>query len=184
MADDPLRRDPVEDNRCQTLLVTPKGGQARIIGPPEDVLKVSRGLLDSQSALDLVVPQSVFVVHGHDEAALQTVARFLERLGLGAIILKEQPGIGRTIIEKFEDHAGKVGFAVVLLTPDDIAGSAAAPASEMRPRQNVLFELGYFVAKLGRGRTCLLRKGRDRDTARATVGQGLAVSAFPRYVPV
>jgi chloride channel protein, CIC family len=28
------------------------------------------------------------------------------------------------------------------------------------------------------------RRGRDRDTARATVGQGLAVSAFPRYVPV
>ena len=26
--------------------------------------------------------------------------------------------------------------------------------------------------------------GRDRDTARATLSQGLAVSAFPRYVPV
>lgn len=101
----------------------------------------------------------VFVVHGHDEAALQSVARFLEQLELGAIILREQPDQGRTIIEKFEDCANQVGFAVVLLTPDDVAGSAAALGSAMRARQNVIFELGYFSGKLGRGRACLLRKG-------------------------
>jgi predicted nucleotide-binding protein len=101
----------------------------------------------------------VFVVHGHDEAALQTVARFLEQLGLEAIILREQPDQGRTIIEKFEDSAAEVGFAVVLLTPHDVAGSVAAPGSATRARQNVIFELGYFAGALGRGRTCLLRKG-------------------------
>jgi predicted nucleotide-binding protein len=100
----------------------------------------------------------VFVVHGHDEAALQAVARFLEQLGLEAIILREQPDQGRTIIEKFED-CSDVGFAVVLLTPDDVVGSVAAPGSAMRARQNVIFELGYFAGKLGRGRACLLRKG-------------------------
>ncbi len=101
----------------------------------------------------------VFVVHGHDEAALQAVARFLEQLGLEAISLREQPDQGRTIIEKFEDYAAEVGFAVVLLTPDDIAGSAAASGSATRARQNVIFELGYFAGKLGRGHACLLRKG-------------------------
>jgi predicted nucleotide-binding protein len=95
----------------------------------------------------------VFVVHGHDEAMLQAVARFLEQLELHAIILREQPDKGLTI----EDCANQVGFAVVLLTPDDIAGTAAAPAA--RTRQNVIFELGYFAGKLGRGRACLLRKG-------------------------
>src|SRR5262249_21722503 len=64
---------------------------------------------------------------------------------------------GRTIIEKFEDCVNQVGFAVVLLTPDDIAGTPSAPAA--RARQNVIFELGYFAGKLGRGRACLLRKG-------------------------
>jgi predicted nucleotide-binding protein len=101
----------------------------------------------------------VFVVHGHDEAALQAVARFLEQIGLEAIVLREQPDRGRTIIEKFQECAGHVGFAVVLLTPDDVAGSVAAPASALRARQNVIFELGYFAGKLGRGRACLLRKG-------------------------
>lgn len=101
----------------------------------------------------------VFVVHGHDEAATQAVARFLEQLELQAIILREQPDAGRTIIEKFEDCVREVGFAVVLLTPDDLAGPATSPAAASRARQNVIFELGCFAGKLGRGRTCLLRKG-------------------------
>jgi predicted nucleotide-binding protein len=110
----------------------------------------------SQTPLHLIT-RKVFVVHGHDEAALQAVARFLEQLGLEAIVLREQPDQGRTIIEKFEALANEVGFAVVLLTPDDLAGPADAQGS--RARQNVIFELGYFVGKLGRGRACLLRKG-------------------------
>jgi predicted nucleotide-binding protein len=107
-------------------------------------------------------PQSrskVFVVHGHDEGAREGVARFLEKIGLTAIILAEQPNRGRTIIEKFVDCAQEVGFAVVLLTPDDLGGEATAEAPKSRARQNVVFELGYFVGSLGRGRACLLRKG-------------------------
>jgi len=101
----------------------------------------------------------VFIVHGHDDAALQGLARFLEKLGLDAIILMEQPDQGRTIIEKFEDSAADVGFAVVLLTPDDLGGLASAEDQRARARQNVIFELGYFAGQLGRGRVCLLRKG-------------------------
>jgi predicted nucleotide-binding protein len=104
--------------------------------------------------------KKVFVVHGHDEAARLAVARFLEQIGLEAIILSEQPDQGRTIIEKFEECAADVGFAVVLLTPDDLGGGVAtAPATSSRARQNVIFELGYFAGKLGRGRACLMRKG-------------------------
>jgi predicted nucleotide-binding protein len=103
--------------------------------------------------------RKVFVVHGHDESALQAVARFLEKLKLEAIILREQPDQGRTIIEKFEAYAAEVGFAVVLLTPDDFAGLVEEPLHASRARQNVIFELGYFVGRLGRGRACLLRKG-------------------------
>ena len=102
--------------------------------------------------------RKVFVVHGHDEAALQSVARFLEKVELKAIILREQPDQGLTIIEKFEACAAEVGFAVVLLTPDDVGGTMAAQQAS-RARQNVIFELGYFAGKLGRGRACLLRKG-------------------------
>lgn len=109
--------------------------------------------------LVLAQTNKVFIVHGHDEGALQGLARFLEKLGLEAIVLKEQPNEGRTIIEKYEDYAREVGFAVVLLTPDDLASAIAETEQNQRARQNVIFELGYFTGRLGRGRVCLLRKG-------------------------
>ncbi len=99
----------------------------------------------------------IFLVHGHDQAVLQEVARFLERLDQNIIILHEQPNQGRTIIEKFEDYSD-VGFAVILLTPDDRGGPASATPEEQRSRarQNVILELGYFLGRLGRSRVCAL----------------------------
>ena len=101
----------------------------------------------------------VFVVHGWDNGAKETVARLLTTLELEPVILHEQPNQGRTIIEKFEDYA-QVGFAVVLLTPDDTCCSEDEPGTpRLRARQNVILELGFFLGKLGRPRTFALRKG-------------------------
>ena len=102
---------------------------------------------------------SVFIVHGHDEVAKTTVARFIEKLDLKAIILHEQPNKGQTIIEKFESNAANVGFAVVLLTPDDVGTPKDSPNDvKARARQNVILELGYFCGALGRNRVCVLYK--------------------------
>jgi predicted nucleotide-binding protein len=104
--------------------------------------------------------KKVFVVHGHDDGMRETVARYLEKLGLNPIILSEQPNAGKTIIEKFEASSEEVSFAVVLLAPDDMGYPKDRP-KEIKPRarQNVILELGYFVAKLGRSRVCALYKG-------------------------
>lgn len=101
--------------------------------------------------------QKIFIVHGHDEGARESVARFLERVGLETVILHEQPNRGRTIIEKFEAHRD-VGFAVVILTPDD-EGCEKGGTPRPRARQNVVLELGYFVGVLGRHKVCALRRG-------------------------
>ena len=102
------------------------------------------------------VTNDVFVVHGAADGPKQAVARVLEQLELSPIILHEQPNQGRTIIEKFEDYS-QVGFAVVLLTPDDVGGPANnSNAQRPRARQNVIFELGFFIGRLGRERTCAL----------------------------
>lgn len=101
----------------------------------------------------------VFVVHGHDDAARESIARFLEHLELVPVVLKERPTVGRTVIEKFEQESD-VGFAVVLLTPDDVGGMAKSPRKlRRRARQNVVFELGYFAGTLGRGHVVALVKG-------------------------
>jgi predicted nucleotide-binding protein len=100
----------------------------------------------------------VFIVHGRDEESKLSVARFVERLGLTAIILHEQASGGRTIIEKIEENTN-VGFAIVLYTPCDVGGLASEQNQKSRARQNVVFEHGYLVAKLGRSNVCALVKG-------------------------
>ena len=105
----------------------------------------------------VTVTNEVFVVHGHDHGTKETVARFLENLEVSPIILHERPDQGRTIIEKFEEYA-QVSYAVVLLTPDDVGGSSADQLAP-RARQNVIFELGFFLGQLGRGRVAALVKG-------------------------
>ena len=102
--------------------------------------------------------RKIFIVHGHDEAAKETTARFIEKLELVPVILHEQSNKGRTIIEKFEHHSD-VGFAVVLMTPDDVGTSAKNKNNlKSRARQNVILELGFFLGKLGRERVCALFK--------------------------
>jgi predicted nucleotide-binding protein len=108
---------------------------------------------------NLAVSKRVFVVHGHNNETKVIVARYLEKLGLEPIILHEQPDSGNTVIEKFEIHSA-VSFAVVLLTADDL-GAAKSEQTALRPRarQNVVFELGYFVGRLSRRRVCALYSG-------------------------
>ncbi|KKF38679.1 TIR domain-containing protein [Hafnia alvei] len=110
-----------------------------------------------QTMLIPPLSKKVFIVHGHDEGAREKVARFLERIGLEAIILHEQANRGRTVIEKVIEY-GNVGFAVVLLTPDD-EGCVKGGILEPRARQNVLLELGFFIGHLGRDKVCALKKG-------------------------
>jgi predicted nucleotide-binding protein len=100
----------------------------------------------------------VFVVHGHARELRERVVRLLERLDLTPIILEEQPDCGKTIIEKFEQNAFAVGYAVVLMTPDDVGTTAGKdlPTSANRARQNVILELGYFMGALGRSNVAAL----------------------------
>lgn len=101
----------------------------------------------------------VFIVHGHDESAQNKVARFVERLGFEAVILHEKASSGKTIIEKIE-HYSDVGFAIVLYTPDDVGSVKSMPEIlNLRARQNVVFEHGYLIGKLGRENVTALVDG-------------------------
>ena len=103
----------------------------------------------------------VFIVHGHDNESKQEIARFLEKLGFEAIILHEQADDGKTIIEKIETYADEVSFGIVLYTECDIGRAKTDPVTQdkYRARQNVVFEHGYLIGKLGREKVCALIKG-------------------------
>ncbi|MDZ4394295.1 TIR domain-containing protein [Cypionkella sp.] len=130
---------------------------------PGNALEILRnyrvGKIDASPIENSVSSNRVFVVHGHGEAELQSVARFLEKIGLQPIILKEQPDGGKTIIEKFEHHADNASYAVVILTADDLGRAVSEDTLTQRARQNVILELGYFIGALGRSRVCALKKG-------------------------
>ncbi|PZP32461.1 MAG: DNA-binding protein [Roseateles depolymerans] len=112
--------------------------------------------LTNQAAKPAVDRSRVFIVHGRDDLAQVSAARFVEKLGLTAVILHEQVSAGKTIIEKIEQHTN-VGFALVLYTPCD-TGGLAGEAPKPRARQNVVFEHGYLIAKLGRSNVRALVK--------------------------
>jgi predicted nucleotide-binding protein len=107
----------------------------------------------------------VFVVHGRDEVSKTSLEVFLHEIGLEPVVLHRQADEGMTVIEKFEKHSD-VGYAFILLTPDEVAYLAAEEgkpdgerSKELRARPNVIFEFGYFVGKLGRSRVCCLYTG-------------------------
>lgn len=119
---------------------------------------------DESSRFDTKM-KKVFVVHGHDEIAKTNLEIFLREIGLEPVVLHRQADEGLTIIEKFEKHSD-VGYAFILLTPDEIAYIKADESKEdserkkeSRARPNVIFEFGYFVGKLGRSRVCCLYTG-------------------------
>ncbi len=101
----------------------------------------------------------VFIVHGHDELAKTETARFIERLGLKPIILHEQASSGQTIIEKIESNTN-VGFGIILYTPCDLGAKKGTEGTSLknRARQNVVFEHGYLIGKIGRNNVCALVK--------------------------
>lgn len=120
---------------------------------------VRENLLNTnQEQLEPTDFQRVFIVHGHETAPREMVARFVSKLGLIPIILHEQADQGKTIIEKLEANSN-VGYAIIILTPDDFGRSKSEKEERNRARQNVILELGYFLGRLGRERVIALLKG-------------------------
>ncbi|MDB2092528.1 TIR domain-containing protein [Clostridium paraputrificum] len=102
--------------------------------------------------------KDIFIVHGRDNEAKIEVARFVEKIGYNPIILHEKATLGKTIIEKIEEYS-KVGFAIVLYTPCDEGGLVGEDLLKPRARQNVVFEHGYLIGRIGRKNVCALVKG-------------------------
>lgn len=102
----------------------------------------------------------IFIVHGHDHGLRNELYIFLQEVtGKKPVILDFQASGGKTLIEKFESKALKASVAVVLLTPDDVGAAKGSSDLQPRARQNVVFEMGYFVGSLDRSRVITINDG-------------------------
>lgn len=120
--------------------------------------KIDNPVLITENQKEKIDKTKVFIVHGRDSEVKLEVARFIEKMGFEPIILHEQASEGMTIIEKIEKYSD-VGFGIILYTPCDVGYKRDDEKSKMfRARQNVVFEHGYLIAKLGRSNVCALVK--------------------------
>jgi predicted nucleotide-binding protein len=153
----------INARRLTSGVITLHPPEWEVIWEGEDI---TRAILDeaksvSETDQGIAAPtrsDRVFVVHGHDNQAVDQTEILIRRFGLTPIILREAPSSGRTVIEKFEEHSN-VGFAIILMTPDDLGGVDSDHLAP-RARQNVIWEWGYLVSRLGRPNViCLYKQG-------------------------
>lgn len=99
----------------------------------------------------------VFIVHGHDDSLKNEVESFIKELNLNPIILHKKASSGSTIIEKIENHVNKSSYGITLYSPCDVGGKNENNLNP-RARQNVVFEHGFLIGRLGRDKTCAIIK--------------------------
>ena len=164
----------VENNSDKADLILDQGKDVTEIILSRKNLPPSMGLTSKQKTKPKL--KNVFIIHGRDYNPVLELQKLLLEFELNPILLDEQPNKGRTILEKLERYLD-VGFAFVILTPDDF-GRLDSGITEVRA-QNVIFEFGFFVGILGRSRVCCLLKG---NTILPTDIHGLAYIHFESSV--
>lgn len=125
--------------------------------------------------------RKIFVVYGHDDIARTQLEALLRRWDLEPIILDQQASGGQTIIEKLEEYSEEIGYAIVLATPDDEGKAKSEESYKSRVRQNVVLELGMFLAKLGREKVAIFLK-ESLNFERPSDIQGLIYIPFEKKV--
>lgn len=122
----------------------------------------------------------VFISHGISNEWIK-VQIFLERdHGIPTLELAQEPNLGRTVLQKLEEESLKCSVAVIVMTGDDMT-----EGGEIRARENVMHEIGYFQGKYGLMNVVLLHEhgvtipsnihglvyiGFPKDTAEASLG--------------
>jgi predicted nucleotide-binding protein len=163
-SDKPQRKATLPDDGYQQLVdvtgkeVTARQARSGLHSVPTDKAPARPQTRDVEPIPKPASGTQVFIVHGRDNLRRAALARFVERLGMHAVILAEQADEGRTIIEKFEAHGNDADYAIVLMTPDDFGGVTGSNP-QPRARQNVALELGYFMGRLERRRVTALVVG-------------------------
>lgn len=123
-------------------------------------------LIELRTAIHERLVPRVFIVHGHETVVREKVRAKVQEMELIPVVLKQMPGMGISVFDKFRTEADRAHFAIVILTGDDRGSTLeklrphleskdknaivkVREALRPRARQNVIFELGYFASLVG-----------------------------------
>lgn len=119
------------------------------------------------------MPKRIFITHGRS-GDWREVRDYVQReIGIEILELAQEPFQGRTILQKLDDESSKCGYAVIVMTGDDRLGD------EVRARENVIHEIGFFQGRYGFDRVCLLY---EEGVNIPSNMHGLGYVHFPRGV--
>jgi Predicted nucleotide-binding protein containing TIR-like domain len=117
-------------------------------------------------------PDRIFISHGRSPD-WQQAQRYIENdIGIDTLELAEQPSQGRFVLQKLDEESEKCNYAVVVMTGDDRVGD-----DEVRVRENVMHEIGFFQGRFGIKRVCLLY---EKDVNVPANISGLVYASFPK----
>jgi predicted nucleotide-binding protein len=154
------RRDKPWESRSEPPATASQGAAKQGVNAAGDLAATPIREDNPTSMASTVQPSPdapIFIVHGSDTLRAESVARTVTQVtGRQTIILREQASLGQTLIEKFEQHAARASYAIIVLTPDDEGGRKGQHSRNPRGRQNVILEMGYFYGVLGRSRVSIL----------------------------
>ena len=103
----------------QTKVLSTKLMGTRVWDVGRDVTRYFISSLPTKDSKPKPSTKNVFIVHGRDHKPMKELKAMLKEFKSNPIVLHEQPSGSRTIVEKLEKYSD-VGYAFVILTPDDL----------------------------------------------------------------
>ena len=116
-------------------------------------------------------PNRIFITHGRSSDWHELQAHVEKVLKLETLELAQEPSLGFTVLQKLDEASNRCGYAVIVMTGDDEIGE------EVRARENVLHEIGFFQGKYGLRNVILLHE--DGVNIPSNI-QGLVYIGFPK----
>lgn len=98
-------------------------------------------------------PNRIFISHGRSEQWRQLQSYIEKDLEHNTLELAQEANLGRTILQKLYEESEKCSIAVIVMTGDDITENG-----EIRARENVMHEIGFFQGFYGLNNVVLLHE--------------------------
>lgn len=117
------------------------------------VLEVYSNIRIGESRVEMTKPDRIFISHGHSNEWRKLQAYVEKDLEYKTLELAQEANLGRTVLQKLAEESQKCSVAIIVMSGDD-----KVTAEEIRVRENVMHEIGFFQGYYGLSNVILLHE--------------------------